>query len=189
MKKIIAFVFLALFVFNLIGFKLVYFAMQQNADTQFVILVDNNRFDKRNLVEIKIPNPIPYTKATSNFERVDGEISYTNQVYKYVFRKVSPNFITILCLPDVYKNKITNAEKKFERIVNNIPKDSKNTKQSTSAVKANVSEFDYFGFDFKFINSAIAIKKKLTQHNFNLKLQAQKVAFLPPKNCLSIPIV
>jgi len=183
LKKIIAFIFLALFVFNLVGFKLVYYVLVKNADKQFVILVDNKQFEIHDLVEIKIPNPLPYTKASVNYERIVGEISFANQVYKYVYRKVSPGFITILCLPDVNKNKLTKAENKFERIVYNTSSDTKNNKQTTAKIKANGSDYDYIKFEFCFKNPICLIDKKIIQHNFNPKLQPQKVAYLPPKYC------
>lgn len=163
--------------------------MQQNADKQFVLLVDNNGFDKRNLIEIKIPNPIPYTKAVANFDRINGEITFKSKVYKYVYRKISEDYITILCLPDANKTEINNAEKKFEQTVNNTPQDKSTTKQTNKLVKVNLSDFDYFEFDFKFNNSAQNTTQNLTQHNFNLSAQTLEVAFQPPKNILSNPIV
>ncbi len=163
--------------------------MQQNADKQFVLLVDNNGFDKRNLIEIKIPNPIPYTKAVANFDRINGEITFKSKVYKYVYRKISEDYISILCLPDVNKTNINNAEKKFEHTVNNVAQNNKETKSSKNLVKANLSDFDFFEFDFKFNNSAQNTTQNLTQHNFNLSAQTLEVAFQPPKNILSTPIV
>jgi hypothetical protein len=188
-KKLTAILFLTVFVFNLVGFKLVYFMLQQNADSQFIILVDNNKFDSRNLVQIKIPNPIPYTKAAANFDRIDGEITFNNKVYKYVYRKISENYITILCLPDAKKTKLNTAEKKFERSVNNPTQEQQNTKTTCKLVKTNLTDFDYFRFDFEFNNRAITINKKIINRNYSLKVQPQKVAFLPPQNIVPTPMV
>ncbi len=163
--------------------------MQHNADKQFVILVDNNGFDKRNLIEIKIPNPIPYTKAVANFDRINGEITFKSKVYKYVYRKISENYITILCLPDANKTKINNAEKKFEQTINNTLQNKSTNKQTNKLVKVNISDFDYHHFDFKFNNPTKNINKNLVNPSYTLKFQSQKVAFQPPKNILTNPIV
>ncbi len=163
--------------------------LQQNADSQFMVLVDNKQFDSRDLLEIKIPNPIPYTKASVNFDRVDGEISYKNKVYKYVYRKISENYITILCLPDIKKTGLKQAQQKFERNANNTEQATKSSKQSNSTVKVNLSDFDYTQCLFLFKNSEVDIRKNLFHHNFKLKAQTQKVALLPPENIASTPIV
>ena len=148
--------------------------MQHNADKQFLVLVDNNNFDERNLVEIKVPNPIPYTKAVANFDRIDGEINFKGK---------------ILCLPDANKTIINNAEKKFERLVNNTQQDNKNTKKTNKIVKLNLSDFDYFQLNFSFSVPHKKINKSLIFHKYSLKVQTQKVALQPPKNLLSNPIV
>lgn len=163
--------------------------MQQHADKQFVLLVDNNDFDKNNLIEIKIPNPIPYTKAVANFDRIDGEITLKNRVYKYVYRKISEDYITILCLPDANKTKINNAEKRFERTVNNTAAANNEGKQTNKLAKVNLSDFDYFQFDFTFNNLAKNINKNFVYHTYSLKFQSQKVVLQPPKNLLTKQIV
>jgi hypothetical protein len=188
-KKLTAILFLSLFVFNLLGLKLVYFVLQQNADSQFMVLVDNKQFDSRDLIEITIPNPIPYTKASANFDRVDGEINYKNKVYKYVYRKISENYIRILCLPDAKKTGLKQAQQKFERNANNAGQATKSNKQSNSTVKVNLSDFDYTQCLFLFKNSEVNINKNLFPDNFKLKAQAQKVALLPPENIVSNPFV
>lgn len=188
-KKLIAFLFLTVFIFNLVGFRLVYFVMQQNADNQFIVQIDNNNFSKKDLVEIRIPNPIPYTKASENFDRIDGEISFHNKVYKYVFKKVSPDFITILCLPDYNKTVIKQSQQKFEKNSNTVAQDNKSAKSGNTTVKVNLSDYDYSQFDFTFKNSESLIEQKLNFITHQLPSAPQKVNLLPPENTLYISLV
>ena len=189
MKKLIPFIFLTVFLFNLVGFRLVYFVMQQNADSQFIVQIDNNQFSKKDLVEIKIPNPIPYTKGSDTFDRIDGEVSYQNKVYKYVFRKISPDFITILCLPDYKKTVIEQSRQKFENSANNFPQDNKSSKTVTNTAKTNLSDYDYSHFDFTFKNTEKLIEQKLYFSTHQLPSAPQKVNLLPPENTLYITLV
>ena len=163
--------------------------MQQYADAEFIIQIDNNRFSKKDLVEIKIPNPIPYTKGSDNFDRIDGEVNYQNKVYKYVFRKVSPDFITILCLPDYNKTVIKKSQQKFEKNSNSLAQDNKSAKSSNSTFKVNLSVYDYSQFDFKFKNSESLIEQKLNFITHQLQSIPQKVNLLPPKNTVYIHLV
>jgi hypothetical protein len=131
MKKLAAIFFLLLFLFNIIGYRLLFYYVQQTEDAQVQASLDKSDYNEQELVTIKVPLSMPY-QLNKAFERVDGEITLDGKIYKYVKRKIEDGQLVLLCLPDVHKMRLQNARDDFFKQANDLnatssPKKSGNT--------------------------------------------------------------
>lgn len=118
MKKLVAWFLLFVFLVNIIGFRISYLILENKADLSFNKRIDNQSFNYKDLIQIDLPNPIPYIKSQKEFKRVNGETSYKNKIYKYVYLRVRADKISILCLPDAKKGEIKSLHKSYEAASN-----------------------------------------------------------------------
>ena len=104
MKKLAAILFLTLFLFNIIGYRLVFYFVQQENDITLETSLDKAEYNESELITIKVPISLPYQTNWKDFERVDGEINFEGKIYKYVKRKVEDGQLVLMCRPHVIKS-------------------------------------------------------------------------------------
>ena len=153
MKKLSAILLIALFLFNLFGYKIIFNYLQQQSDFHFVTALDKNDYNDADLVTIKVPLSLPYLNNQQNFERVDGEITVKGKILKYVKRKIADGNLILLCLPDQNKMRIKSAKDEFfkyanDLVQNNQSKKSGNTK--SGVYKSLLAEYDINVSEHKF---------------------------------------
>lgn len=128
MKKLAAILLLAIFTFNIIGYRLVFDLLETNADATFTAKLDEGKYNSKDLITVKIPINMPYQVNRTDFERVDGEVTFKGQVYKYVMRKVQSDTMTLLCIPHYEKTELQNKATEFAGKVNDLPSNDNNKK-------------------------------------------------------------
>ncbi len=166
---------LSAFLFNLVGYKLVYYFLLNNADETFELALDKKEYKETELITVSIPNPLPYQTDWQDFERVDGEMTYKGKVYKYVERKVENGQLIIKCLPDEEKTHLLSSKEDFFKLVNDLQSSDKASKKQNSLVKISISDYELpFQFVLKFktetalksyfsVDNLATIKKSLLQ--------------------------
>jgi len=127
LKKLAAILLIALFIFNLFGYRILYYFAQQESDINLEKAFDKDQYSEEDLITIKIPISVPYQVERKDFERFDGEIKLNGKIYKYVKRKVCDGNLVLLCLPDHNKMRLETAK-------NDLFKNS-NDLQNTSSKK------------------------------------------------------
>ena len=144
MKKLAAILLIAIFLFNLFGYRLLFNYAQQQSDIRLEASLDKDEFDEAELVSIKVPLSLPYLNNQQNFERVDGEITVKGKIYKYVKRKIVDGNLILLCLPDNNKMRIESAKEEFFKYANDLVQNnhSKKSKDSKGAFKNLTGEYD-----------------------------------------------
>ncbi len=168
MKKFFTTLMLSAFLFNLVGYKLVYYVLLNHADTSFEIALDKEIYNEAKLITVSIPNPLPYQTDWKDFERVDGEMTYKGKIYKYVKRKVEKGQLIIKCLPDDEKTHLLSSKEDFFKLVNDIQSTDKTSKKANSVVKISISEYEIpFQLSFNFsketaLKSYFSLKNKAT---------------------------
>ena len=110
MKKLAAILLIALFIFNLFGYRILYYFAQQDSDINLEKALDKDQYSEEDLITIKIPISVPYQVERKDFERFDGEIKLNGKIYKYVKRKVCDGNLVLLCLPDHNKMRLETAK-------------------------------------------------------------------------------
>jgi hypothetical protein len=124
LKKLAAILFLALMIFNLAGYRLLFYYAQQRSDKHLRISLDRESYSEKDLVTIKVSLLLPYPPASTSFERVDGEISIKGKIYKYVKRKVQDGQLVLVCLPDKNKMRLENARDDYFKQTSDFTKDT-----------------------------------------------------------------
>jgi hypothetical protein len=121
LKKLSAILLLALLLFNLAGYRLVFELLQAQHKVSLEASLDKNQYHDDDLLEIRVPFSMPYQPDETSYERVDGEITVNGQSYKYVKRKVEKGHLILLCIPDHRKTGIEQAKTEFGGGVNDYP--------------------------------------------------------------------
>jgi hypothetical protein len=144
-KKVSAILLIALILFNLLGYRLVFSYVQNESDKQLEASLDKNDFDEAELITIKVPISVPYQTDKQNFERVDGELKVNGKIYRYVKRKVADGQLILLCLPDHKKMQLQSAKDEFFKYTNDLVQNnsSKKSDRSKSGIfKNDLSEYE-----------------------------------------------
>lgn len=144
MKKLAAILLIALFIFNLFGYRVLFYFAQQQSDINIEKALDKNQYNEEDLITIKIPIAIPYQIEWKDFERFDGEINLNGKIYKYVKRKVCDGNLVLLCLPDHNKMHLETVKNDLFKNLNDLQNTgSKKSDNSKSALGKNLSNEYY----------------------------------------------
>ncbi len=142
MKKIAAISLLLLLLFNFIGYRFVFNALQQKANKQLVAKIDKSDYDESNLITVKVPLSMPYLTNWDDFKRTDGEITLNGKIYHYVKQKVFNGELILKCLPDEQKMNLQTAKNDFFQTQNDLQNNtSKNSGENSHVVKFTVSDY------------------------------------------------
>jgi hypothetical protein len=148
LKKIAAILLLSLMVFNLVGYRWLFAAIEKNATVNLEQKIAAGKYNDEQLVEISIPLNMPYY-SDKDYENVYGETDWNGEHYSYVKRKVSGNTLYLLCLPNKEKTNVVKVKNEFTKAVNDIPGNKQGSQEKSSLIKLLTSEFrvNETGFD------------------------------------------
>ncbi len=147
MKSAAALFLITLFLFNLIGYRLLVSYMQQKANAQLEVTLDKHIYNDAQLTELKVPLHLPYQADWSSYERCTGEIEIQGVLYKYVKRKICNDTLYVMCIQNTTKMHLETAKNDFFKSVNDLNQDSKSKKTDNSkSYKIMVSEYDEYSY-------------------------------------------
>jgi len=173
LKKISAILLIALFLFNLFGYRILFNYEQQQSDIRLEASLDKQDYNDADLVAIKIPLSLPYVDNQKNFERIDGEITVNGKILKYVKRKISDGNLILLCVPDHNKMRIESAKDEFFKYANDLVQNNQSKKSGNS--KSGIS-FKNFLSEYYLTIDSYASSINSTMHSYTVPLQSK---FLP----------
>jgi hypothetical protein len=135
LKKLAAILLICLFLFNLFGYRILFYVAQQQSDAILERNLDQNAYNENELITLSIPLSMPYQYNSDGFERFDGEITLNGNIYKYVKRKYCDGKIIFLCLPNHNKMYLEAEKNKLATNNNDIqtsgPKKQDSPKQAS----------------------------------------------------------
>ena len=124
MRKAVSILLLLIFLFNTIGYKVLFVYLEQEADARIQARIRTlDELDKR-LITIKIPINLPYQTDWREFEAVDGEMTFKGKTYKYVKRKVLRDTLILLCIDHQEKNELQKSRADYFKKVNDLASES-----------------------------------------------------------------
>jgi len=176
-KRIAAILLLGMLLFNWGGYRLVSGYLETRADNRLEANLDQDRYNESDLVSIKVAANLPYYATythSSNFERVNGEVTIKGVAYKYVKRRLYNDSLELLCIPNIEKAGVQNAKDQFFRLANDLANDTSSKKSGhTNLAKFSVPDFtDDHGFVWQYRTVTL-------QTNWNPEIfAAVKSAFL-----------
>jgi hypothetical protein len=124
LKKLITITLLALHLFNIAGYNLLFHYRINQSEAQLIRQLDRNRYDEQDLIVLKVPLHLPYYNSSSTAERVDGEIEIEGTHYNYVKRQVSNDTLYLYCIPNMAKTKLHNAQADFSKQASDTQSDA-----------------------------------------------------------------
>jgi hypothetical protein len=125
-KKIIAILLLAVYLFNLAGYTLVFRYFISQSEAGFISQLDQEKYNEAELIEVSIPLHLPYVQNNSQFERVDGSLENGGIQYNYVKRRIQNDTMYIMCLPNQQKNLLVKGKSNYAGEANDFSANKKN---------------------------------------------------------------
>ena len=131
---------LALLLFNLGGYMLLFQYFINRSDSIVFDQINNNRYKPADLVEIKIPANFKTIENWDEYAPVSGQVRLKDTCYNFAYLKMTKDTMYLLCLPNKEKARLKNAKTVYAREVNEIPL---NEKTRIPLIKLNIFESDY----------------------------------------------
>jgi hypothetical protein len=142
LKKLAAILLLSLFVFNIVGYRLLVEYALTKADNNLEARLDKGYFSQSELITIKVPLNLPYQTNQKDFERVNGEINLNGTTYKYVQRKVYNDTLILQCIAHEVKTELQQKANDYFGKVNDLPSSNGNSKKA-DAFKQLSGDYDF----------------------------------------------
>ena len=143
MRKSVSIILLLILLFNMIGYKALFYYAEKRADASLEARLDKDLYEENDLVTVKIPLFNPYQVEQNNFERINGEVNINGKIFKYVKRKVSDGNLILLCIADDHKNILKKAKSDYETAANDLPSNNKTPGRSGFQKNLNSSDYIY----------------------------------------------
>ncbi len=132
LRQIAAILLLCLFVFNIIGYRIVVDIAMAKADNKLDITLDTKTYNEADLFIVKVPINLPYQNNWTGFERVDGEINVDGETYRFVQRKVENDTMFLQCIRHTEKTNIQQQANDYFGKTTDVASNSSSTKKSSS---------------------------------------------------------
>ena len=148
---------LTIHLFNIGGYRFLFDELENRASYQLVEQLDNQEYNDNDLVEMKVPLPMPYQTNWSSFERYDGEIEINGIHYNYVKRKVVNDTLIMMCIPNHGKMKLNSAKEQFFSLVNDISQknDQKSPAPKSSLIKSITTDYQVSALELSLNTPAV----------------------------------
>jgi hypothetical protein len=177
-KQLATILLLLLLLFNFVGYRFLFNALQQKANKELVAKLDKADYDESQLITVKVPLSMPYLTDSKDFERKDGEITIDGKIYHYVKQKVYNGELILKCLPDEQKMNLQTAKNDFFKTQNDLQNNtSKSSGENSHAVKFTVS--DYVKTESS--ANALALNNKINSYTDYYFVHLEKGASLIPE--------
>jgi hypothetical protein len=124
-KKGLSILLLLIFLFNVGGYYLVLWGLIRTSDRAFIQKLDNERYSKAELIELKLPVTLPYPIQQQGLSRIDGKIEHNGEVYKLVKHKLENDTVYIYCIRDQQEKRIVKTLTDYVKLTNELPAASK----------------------------------------------------------------
>ena len=141
MRKSASIILLLILLFNMIGYRALFYYAEKQADASLEARLDKELYEENELVTVKVPLFNPYQIEQNTFERINGEININGKIFKYVKRMVSDGNLILLCIADDHKNVLKKAKSEYESASNDLAPNSKNN--GRSGIQKNINNGDY----------------------------------------------
>jgi hypothetical protein len=159
LKRPIAIFVLFVHLFYIGGYSLLFQYYIHKADVQMVKQVFDNKInDDKNLIEIKIPAHFSTFASTGEYEMVSGQIQLKDAYYNYVRLKVTQDTMYFVCLPNVAKTHLVNANIVTAKEISDVPL-SKNTHNPSVKKVISLSEYNLQSFAYSYSAYGIFVKQ------------------------------
>lgn len=121
LKKAVSILLLVVFLFNVGGYYLAYWAIEYKVNRDLTIRLDRNQYSDEETFELKIPVSLPYSIYQTDYERVDGKFEYKGEFYKLVKHKLQNDTLYIVCIQNHDQKELVNTISEYVKVTNDLP--------------------------------------------------------------------
>ena len=119
----------------MLGFYGVFIGLRYKTSQDLIQRLDADDYAEAETFTIKVPMTLPYQENQDTFERVNGEIEYHGNVYRFVKQKLLHDTLYIICLNDSQAKHINNAMHDYVKTFADKTADSKQSIKVFSFIK------------------------------------------------------
>jgi len=183
LKKTIAILLLCIHLFNLGGYHLFFAVLDSRQSARNADQLDRGQYDESDLVELKIPYPLPYACSWNGYERYEGEMELNGVHYSYVKRKLSNDTLYLQCLPNAAKTKLVSAHNAYGILVSDASRTASEKKSANTGLlqKAFSSEYNQGTSNFDMVASLLVFKPENHFRNCLIPTRDLPTLHQPPK--------
>jgi hypothetical protein len=124
-KRTASILLLAVFLFNVGGYYLVFWGVRQHHNHQFDAQLDANQYSNEETVELKFHIPLPYPSLQYSYERVRGRFEHNGEFYKLIKKQLQNDTLYVVCIRDVQEQQIVETMKTVENLATDTPASEK----------------------------------------------------------------
>ena len=182
MKKLIAITLLVSHLFSTGGYIAFYHYLKYRSDVFFNEQTAQNKYNKNDLVEIKIPIEMPNLSDWAAYENVSGTVQFEEASYNYVKMKMTRHAVYLMCVPNYKTTVYSTTNVIVARDIKDIPVPKKD---HVPFLKLNLNEKAQFFFhQFAFNIPVQYITTSISQPSADLLSASLRIPEQPPKiNC------
>ena len=125
LKRIVSIFFLCVFLFQVGGYYLVFWAMEHTHNAQLLQRLDANDYSSQDAIVISVPLNLPYPVSSDGFKRINGEFEKDGQSYKLVKQKWQNDTLFIVLLKDKENTRLSAVFNDFTKLSHSLPVSSK----------------------------------------------------------------
>lgn len=118
MKKVLAILFLIVFLFNVGGYYIFFWGLDFRAKAKLVQRLDSEDYSDLETFEFKIPLNIPYPLQSRGFDRVHGAFEFNGEFYELVKHKLEGDTLYVVCVKNEKKQNLARAFEEYARVSN-----------------------------------------------------------------------
>lgn len=137
------------------------------ADTQMVKQIFENKIDKTKLIELKIPVNMPTISDWTDYEEIVGQIQLKDAYYNYVRLKMTRDTMYFICLQNTDKTRLVSANVITVKEISDVPVSKKGQAPVTKKVNT-LSEYNLQSFKYSYAAVGVAVKKNNALLSFHL---------------------
>ncbi|MBV9963537.1 MAG: hypothetical protein JO072_14935 [Parafilimonas sp.] len=120
---------------------------ESKASNEMMALLDDNKYNENDLIQVKVALNAPYIQGNGNYERYDGIIEYNGVQYNYVKRMIQNDTLYLYCIPNKEKTDISNIKRLYAK--QNADDTSGKTSEQTALKKINfLIEYNFGALNF-----------------------------------------
>lgn len=118
MKRVVAIVFLVVFLFNVGGYYILFWGLHIKAKARLSARLESGDYAELQTYEFKIPLSIPYPLQSRGFDRAYGTFEFNGEFYVLVEQKLERDTLFVVCVKNDKREKLTDAFEKYARVSN-----------------------------------------------------------------------
>lgn len=181
MRKYVSILLLLVLLFNIVGYRALFYYAEQKADFALETQLDDNLYNEQDLISINIPLDNPYLADEKGFERVNGELTFQGTTYKYVKRRVTKGNLVLYCIPNTQKMVLKKAGYDYGNSVNDLAGTNKNSSRSGIQKNINANDYENHSDQYQLPLLGISLPARVTYLQISIKEPLMSAPGKPPQ--------